>query len=257
MSIGEILREARAKKGMSLEEVENETKIRRKYLRAMENDDFSTLPGKVYVRGFLRTYARFLGLDGEELVRQYDEMFPYRPEAEQAVGRTAVHAKVADRRRRGVVYFALVLIVGIVIYLWGAATPQEKPGEGEPEHAVPGEQEYNYGGSGRPRSRPAGEPGAGGDREPQLDGIQLVLQVRDRECWMQVVVDGENNFQGLVQPGVTKRFTGRGKIWFKLGDAGAVRVLVNNRDYGVLGEPGQVVTREFTAGEGGVKTDGQ
>jgi cytoskeleton protein RodZ len=69
--IGESLREARARRGIELSEVERATKIRVKYLRAMEEERWELLPGAAYARGFLRTYGSFLGLDGEALVEEY------------------------------------------------------------------------------------------------------------------------------------------------------------------------------------------
>jgi cytoskeletal protein RodZ len=70
-AIGERLREARMRQGLDLTEVEIATKIRAKYLRAMENDEFSMLPGTTYVKSFLRTYAEYLGLDAQLLVEEF------------------------------------------------------------------------------------------------------------------------------------------------------------------------------------------
>jgi cytoskeleton protein RodZ len=69
--LGQSLREARIRGGIELSQVEQATKIRVKYLRAMEDDQWELLPGPAYARGFLRTYARFLGLDDEVLVQEY------------------------------------------------------------------------------------------------------------------------------------------------------------------------------------------
>jgi len=66
--VGEQLREARENKGLDLFRVERDTKIRMKYLEALEGGDFSDLPGEVYTRGFLRNYASYLGLDADEII---------------------------------------------------------------------------------------------------------------------------------------------------------------------------------------------
>lgn len=68
--IGSILREARERKNQSIQNAVEATKIRSKYLLALENGQFDLIPGQVYVKGFLRSYAKFLGLDGEELVNR-------------------------------------------------------------------------------------------------------------------------------------------------------------------------------------------
>ena len=78
--IGETLREARVRQRVNIEELEQSTKIRAKYLRALENEEFGLLPGPTYVRSFLRTYAEKLGLDAnllvEEFRAQYEELEP-------------------------------------------------------------------------------------------------------------------------------------------------------------------------------------
>ena len=70
--IGNSLREARTRKGLDFPELEEGTKIRAKYLRALEDEAFETLPSATYVKGFLRTYAEYLGLDGQLYVDEYN-----------------------------------------------------------------------------------------------------------------------------------------------------------------------------------------
>ena len=70
--IGNSLREARLRQGLEFVEVEQATKIRGKYLRALEDEQFDILPGQTYVKGFLRTYAEYLGLDGQLYVDEYN-----------------------------------------------------------------------------------------------------------------------------------------------------------------------------------------
>lgn len=70
LEIGRILRQARSEQGLSLEEVQEATRIRERYLDALEKDNYEVLPAAVYVRGFLKTYANFLGLDGDELAEE-------------------------------------------------------------------------------------------------------------------------------------------------------------------------------------------
>jgi cytoskeleton protein RodZ len=81
-SIGETLREARMRQHLDITDVEARTKIRAKYLRALENEDFGMLPGSTFVKSFLRTYAEFLGLDPHLLVEEYRAHFDPRDESE-------------------------------------------------------------------------------------------------------------------------------------------------------------------------------
>lgn len=80
-SIGPALRSAREKRGLSLEEVERATKIRIRYLEGLEREEYDLLPARIYARGFLKTYANFLGFDGETLSRELKEGLPGGEEA--------------------------------------------------------------------------------------------------------------------------------------------------------------------------------
>jgi cytoskeleton protein RodZ len=98
-TIGESLREARMRQHLDIADVEGKTKIRAKYLRALENEEFGMLPGPTFVKTFLRTYAEALGLDPQALVEEYRATYEPREELDlQPLGPTAV---ARDRRRVG------------------------------------------------------------------------------------------------------------------------------------------------------------
>ena len=84
-SIGYILKAAREKQGYSLRDVEEETKIRRHYIQLLEDDDFAQLPGPVYAKGFLRSYARFLDIPGDPLIRMYNALTTAEEESEATI----------------------------------------------------------------------------------------------------------------------------------------------------------------------------
>ena len=73
--IGSSLREARMRRGLELSDVERDTRIRTRYLTALEEERFDVLPGPAYAKGFLRTYADFLGLDAQQFVDEYNTRF--------------------------------------------------------------------------------------------------------------------------------------------------------------------------------------
>ena len=81
--IGQILEKTRKEKGLTLEEVEHATKIRKRYLVGLEREDYGALPDAVYAQGFLKTYANYLGLDGEELSREFKDR--RRPRRERGI----------------------------------------------------------------------------------------------------------------------------------------------------------------------------
>jgi cytoskeleton protein RodZ len=140
-NIGDTLREARMRQHLDIADVESRTKIRAKYLRALENEEFGMLPGPTFVKTFLRTYAEALGLDPQVLVEEYRATYESREEAEQLqpLGPTAV----ARERRRGpgpprgpwvAIALAVVVVVGVLLVI-GLVGGDDGGGDGESDKA--------------------------------------------------------------------------------------------------------------------------
>jgi cytoskeletal protein RodZ len=123
--IGETLREARMRRRIDMAEVETATKIRAKYLRALENEEWSLLPGTTFVKTFLRTYAEYLELDSRSLVEEYKQRFERPAHGELApfggLGgpRSRPQRQRQRPRRRSRASFgpAAVVIAGVVVIL--------------------------------------------------------------------------------------------------------------------------------------------
>jgi transcriptional regulator with XRE-family HTH domain len=98
MRIGEVLKGARTRQGLEMRELEDRTKIRTKYLRALESEAWDVLPGPAYAKGFLRTYSRMLGLDADAIVDEYVRQVESRLEPENPL---RVGEPVIEGRRRG------------------------------------------------------------------------------------------------------------------------------------------------------------
>jgi cytoskeletal protein RodZ len=126
--IGTTLREARIRARIDISEVEARTKIRAKYLRAIENEEWDLLPGPVYVKSFLRTYGEFLGVDTRQLVDEYKRRYE-RP-ADQDLRPISARSRERDRRRRrrprlgpvGAVILALAAVVVALYFIGGGLT---------------------------------------------------------------------------------------------------------------------------------------
>jgi len=97
LPIGEVLKRTRTRHKIDIRTVEEQTKIRTKYLRALENEEWDVLPGPAYAKGFLRTYAQFLGLDGDALVDEYRRTVEAALDADRAY---LFGEPVLERRRR-------------------------------------------------------------------------------------------------------------------------------------------------------------
>lgn len=237
MFIGEELRQAREQMGASLKDVEDATKIRAKYIKAMENDNFDVLPGKAYAKGFLRTYARFLSLDGETLARRYEEQLSPQVAAQDVVGFAQMPVARYGKPAvwwKGIAVAVLTLLVFALLYQGGnrlgnLSDDSEQQPRTSSQYSIVDEHQ-----------------GQAPEIAQETKKINMVLQVISGESWIQVAVDDKYVFQGTLGPNHVKEFAGQKNIWVKLGNAGTVNVKVNGRDYGFLGSSGQVITRTFT-----------
>ncbi|MBE0465861.1 MAG: helix-turn-helix domain-containing protein [Candidatus Desulforudis sp.] len=242
MPLGEVLKKAREAKDLSLDAVEEETKIRKKYLVALENNEYEILPGRVYVKAFLRTYSRFLGLDADAMMVEFYREYP--PEnRETAENRPTTPVNGGGRPR----YTGFLLVAGVIIALvafnslYGslrgadqAPTVPPRTGIEDTQDALPG--------------IPEPEPPQGDEPAPP-EGLDLVLRVTGSACWMRVVVDGEEAFQGTVRAGESRRFQGQDRIALRLGNPGVVEVELNGENLGPLAQGGVPINHEFTVEE--------
>jgi cytoskeleton protein RodZ len=141
--IGETLREARMRRRIDMAEVETATKIRAKYLRALENEEWSLLPGTTFVKTFLRTYAEYLELDARTLVEEYKQRYERPAHGELApfggLGgpRSRPQRQRPRRRSRASLGPVAVVVLGVVailaaLYLLGVSGPSGDSGGGSP-----------------------------------------------------------------------------------------------------------------------------
>jgi cytoskeleton protein RodZ len=135
--IGALLERTRKKKGLSLQEVEQATKIRKRYIEGLEQDDYGALPDAVYVQGFLKTYANYLGLDGEELSgelrsrrrprkeRQLNYEAPRQSQFEQPIispgGLTGTHRRRVSGTTVATILISVLILAAVIgaLYLIG------------------------------------------------------------------------------------------------------------------------------------------
>lgn len=188
IGIGGALRKARSRRNLGLPEVEAATKIRVRFLRALENEEWDALPGDVYARSFIRTYASYLGLDGERLANEYRRDASAGEEERAAPGVEAVAARrsrvpaLSPGGRRAAVAAIAAALAGVAIAI-GLAT-----GEDEPAPSAGGERRAGQ----PPGERPAGRP----DRAPEAElSLELTAAAEVWVCLLdargQPLVDGQ------------------------------------------------------------------
>ena len=203
--IGNSLREARLRRHIDFTDAEHGTKIRGKYLRALEDERFELLPSHTYIKGFLRSYAEYLGLDGQLYVDEYNSRFVIGEEDAplKAPRRVpAARARRNDRRESNIVLLALtaiVLVTGLVIVAWRFGGPERAPVHGLTT-------------AGQQQQRPAVPL-------PQASGTaRLELRATRGDSYMVVKQGsalGEMLYQGTLERGQKKFFDGK-VLWIRL-----------------------------------------
>jgi cytoskeletal protein RodZ len=262
--LGELLKEARQNKGVSLEQVEEEIKIRKKYLQALEEEDFSIMPSEVYVKGFLRNYAIYLGLDPEEVRALYKGESVEKRRKPEFMGRAGQIAGEETRPRafpmdmsltqsRLLAFPFLVIALAILAFsllgLWAFRQYFPLPAETEPEikAAVTAIQP-------RPTFTPTSvvtqaTPTLVGTPTPKVyTGVEVELVMLER-AWLQVHVDGTKVFEGVFDEGTKITWNGKERVAVRCNNAGGVEVTLNGQKLGPLGKRGQVIDREWTTKE--------
>ena len=224
--IGTSLREARNRQHLDLNEVEQATKIRARYLQALEEESFDALPAQTYVKGFLRTYADYLGLDGQLYVDEYNSRYAVGEDefSEPVVARRSSRLQPRHRRleRRGVV-LALAGI-GALCALVIAAFKFSSNDQPIPNLNTNGVAPKPSATSARKHHRRATP------RPPAK--LRFFVVATRGNCWMDVrnySSSGKTLFTGTVEPGTGGQFFKARRLWINFGNPGNVKASLNGR----------------------------
>ena len=231
--IGNTLREARVRRNLTLQQVEEHTKIRVKYVQAMENEDFDVMPGATYVKGFLRTYATYLTLDPEVILDEYRSRGVKTAEIQEPFGGVSMLGAPRSHRGRNTVVFVAVICLLVLGVIWilgrGSDTPPStKPGA---LGIISPSPSPSVSTSAKPQKTTA----------PVVKG-QLRITVPDGESWLEVRRDSATGavlFSGTVTKGKTRVFVGD-VLWLRLGNPSVVRLRVEGRKITPSGSGGPV-----------------
>ena len=257
---GRILERARKDRGLTLEEAERATKIRKRYLDGLERDDYTVLPDAVYARGFLKTYANFLGLDGDGLSEELrtrkkprrERRLSYAAPTTSGPERPVISpggVPGADKRRVAnstvvtIVIAALVIaaLVGALYFVGLGVRSSGADDAPDAERVAASVKPKTGDGGDSGRRDPGDRPGDG-----TSGSLVVGIEVEGAAAWIRVRSDSETVFEEVARPGFSRTFEASREVGIKAGDAGAVSVEVNGQDVGPLGEPGQVLERDYT-----------
>ena len=197
--LGSSLREARVRRGVELAQVAAETRIRTRYLQALEDERFELLPGSVYGKGFLRAYADYLGLESQLFVEEYNAHFS----ADEApAAPPQLELRPWPLRRYGLGAAVLLLALAGALVAWQLSGSSPRPARtGAASAAAPG------------------APAPATPRPPRAAVATLVLRATRGPCWLSVRQRSERGrhlFEGTLEPGESRRFAD-GPLWIRIG----------------------------------------
>jgi cytoskeleton protein RodZ len=280
-SFGARLKREREQRKITLDDIAVSTKIGTRFLAAIEEDHFDQLPGGIFNKGFVRAYARYLGIDETQAIADFvvasgaslpenpppdapaPEAIPIRPPV------TASKSTRADGIPWGV--FALVLLVlAFAFALWGYYA-REKPAR--PSLAIPGPagadtspaattqraesgKPASPGTTGSTSASPPTEPAAGGreakiqaaapsDSAPNSSGFVVLIKARE-DSWVAITADGNPVLEGTLSATDEKSITARDRVVLKAGNVGALDISFDGKELPSQGHRNQVRTLTFT-----------
>jgi cytoskeletal protein RodZ len=267
-TLGNRLRKAREALGLSIEDLHDMTKIRMAYLIAMEEGRFFELPGDVYVRGFIRSVAKAIGLEGDELVSEYDRIHRH-SETKQTEIDHRDNAETKEKHKSAkilplvIVILIIVVLFAIVLCLW---KPQQRSDVHVPdtlgevsveEVSVPGNdlgdiQEVGHGNSRQHEqdddktaaTEDSPDNSAVDESDDSHDTHELLAVITER-CWVKVIADGRKVFEGTILPGKAIAWNANQEIRIRLGNAGGIDLTYNGINIGSPGRSGDVVELSF------------
>jgi len=240
---GSILAEERKKQGKSVEDIEDATNIRKDFIEAIEAGRFDDLPDH-YATFFIKDYADYLRIDSDPILKNLQVNGKENTDVPMVI-LSSFEKKGRGRARHtlGIAFlvFLIFFVVGILNWNWADRPLKEttRRAEREKKSSINSESKAkNDEGAIKPQSV---------SQTAETPNVVLIkLWVSAEPSWAQIKADEQTIYEGILVPGSYREWSGRNKIEIKIGNAGAVRVQVNERELGVLGSFGQVITRTFT-----------
>ncbi|XFA72518.1 helix-turn-helix domain-containing protein [Thermosynechococcaceae cyanobacterium Okahandja] len=242
--IGAVLHEKRLELGLSLEELAAKTLVRQSILAAIEQGVLDELPEAVYTQGFIRRFADAMGLDGKTLAAT----FPTTAEAEPSAAKpTKTRASIGFQLRPIHLYFAyFVVVVAAVVGLAYLLRPQPQSiTELQPASPSPSPSPANQA---APEPSPSPEAATAAPALPN-DRVEVTLSLSG-SSWLEIEADGKVVYTGILDAGTERSWQAKERLIVRTGNAGDVKVSVNNGPAIPMGAVGEVTEKEYVAGEG-------
>jgi hypothetical protein len=237
-TIGPQLKEARERRGMTAVEAARRLHMRAMFVEALEREHWGVIGEPVYIRGFLRNYARMVGLNGQALVDAFNDSEPVAAAPHQPALSYEFAAASRTRFRYPwlLATMSVVALVLVVRVIWTMAMPGAL-GHNEVRPPAAIAQTADLSGS-------RADDGANAAVSSAHRGVDLRLALT-QPCWLSIVVDGKRVVYETLPAGTVKEFHGVREISLRAGNAGGVVATIDGQSIGTLGHPGQVQDRVF------------
>ncbi|HUR83556.1 MAG TPA: helix-turn-helix domain-containing protein [Thermoanaerobaculia bacterium] len=247
-SFGEELRREREIRGISLKEIADATKISKRFLDALERNDHRTLPAPVFTRGFVREYARYVGLNAEEMVNRYNfaasnddriekppsmakypEQLPKdispRPPAKRGI------PPVITRVNSGVIFAVIIAVALAAVAYWGVQYKRRERERTEAANAIPVTT--------RRAEIPAPAPPPA---QPDDSKLRMTMEAT-AQSWVELDADGKSVLHDTVEKGDRREFEANEQFRFrKIGNAAGLILTINGARVPPLGNDGDVIS---------------
>jgi transcriptional regulator with XRE-family HTH domain len=251
-TIGDILRNKRLEKGLTLEDVSNLVKIRKKYLEALESGNYNEIPGTVYAKSFLKIYADFLGLDRFYILKRYQsEIMPEQNIVIPPTYYMPINNQKSKRASRTKLFlYIIATIIGIVLIVWGISSLRSSDttsniiDEKIIENPLPNNQIEP------PEIEVPIEEIIVTPQKPQkithnFDKLALKID-SNAYSWISKTIDGKNTTSYTMLPNKSESFDARKSVNLRIGNASGIKINVNGFDLGNLGKSGEVIDLRIT-----------
>jgi cytoskeleton protein RodZ len=276
-SFGDRLRREREMRGITLDEITESTKVSRRHLEALEGEHFDQLPGGVFNKGFVRAYARFLGIDEDQAVADYSAASNELPEPENKFP-LDIHAKpnpdLNPKRSYLPLVFAVAALVGVLVgyAFWAKSKPhstdtaetntvQSSPTASETpaNAATPAAAPSASTAASEPKPRAVEHTAATAPVNSQQPAVPAAtpadklektfsVSVKAREdSWVSIVADGKSVMQRVLSADKHKKIKAGKVLILRTGNAGGIEVSFNGRPLGFLGNENEPRTLTFNA----------
>lgn len=231
-TLGQYLREAREAMGIDLREAAQQTRISINYLKALEDEDFSKLPGEVFVRGFLKNYGRFLRLEESEVIKRYADLKPQTvtlptPQAEGEKATVISEQRKAKKARKApvepLVWGAAIFIL-LLVFLFTSLPSNKHTGSSSvtvsaPTGTLQGVEQFQA-------------------RRPDKLYLEVVAL---EDTWLLVRTDASPQKKAVLKKGENLIWSADEMFLVSYGDVSAVRLLLNGEELAVRGTKGTVI----------------